>query len=71
LLALLGATQDSFAQATEVLARLCLIEVCPNSARAATEELGAVLGSHAEATHTPPAAATVGASLSARNDLDQ
>lgn len=65
LLALLGATQDSFAQATDVLARLCLVEVCPNSARAATEELGAVLGSHAEAViaqaevaQMPPPAAT-------------
>ena len=65
LLALLGATQDSFAQATEVLARRCLVEVCPNRARAATEDLGDVLRAHAdaviaqaEATHTPPAAAT-------------
>jgi hypothetical protein len=47
LLALLGATQDSFAQATSVLERLCLVQVCPNSARAATEELGALLGEHA------------------------
>jgi len=64
-LALLGATQDSFAQATEVLARLCLVQVCPNSVRAATEDLGAMLHAHetaviaqAETSHTPPAAAT-------------
>jgi hypothetical protein len=63
-LALLGATQDSFAQATEVLQRLCLVQVCPNSARAATEDLGAVLTEHTEAqvataqqTQTPPPAA--------------
>lgn len=65
LLALLGATQDSFAQATQILARLCLVEVCPNSARAASEELGALLSAHGEAvvaqaelSHSPPAAAT-------------
>ena len=46
LLALLGATQDSFADAASVLARLCLVQVCPNSVRAATEELGAVLVQH-------------------------
>ena len=65
LLALLGATQDSFAQATAVLERLCLVDVCPNSSRAATEDLGAVLIGHtqqvlavAETTQTPPPAAT-------------
>lgn len=65
LLALLGATQDSFAQATEVLARLCLVQVCPNSARAATEDLGALLAAHdqtrvavAEQTQTAPPAAS-------------
>lgn len=47
-LALLGATQDSFAQATAVLARLCLVQVCPNSARAATEDLGALLADQAQ-----------------------
>jgi hypothetical protein len=64
LLALLGATQDSFAQAATVLERLCLVQVCPNSVRAATEDLGAVLATHAEAvvttaqaTATAPAAA--------------
>ena len=43
LLALLGATQDSFADATTVLERLTLVHVSPNGARAATEALGAVL----------------------------
>lgn len=47
-LALLGATQDSFAEAASVLARLCLVQVCPNSVRAATEEVGATLLSHTE-----------------------
>lgn len=47
-LALLGATQDSFAQASAVLARLCLVQVCPNSARAATADLGSELAPHAE-----------------------
>jgi hypothetical protein len=46
LLALLGATQDSFAQAAALLARLCLVQVCPNSVRAATEDLGATLVQH-------------------------
>ena len=43
LLALLGATHDSFADATTVLERLTLVHVSPNGARAATEALGAVL----------------------------
>jgi len=62
-LAMLGATQDSFAEATEVLARLCLVHVCPNSARAATEDLGTMLAAHdqtlvtvAEQTQTSPPA---------------
>jgi len=62
-LALLGATQDSFAQASTVLERLCLVQLCPNSARAATEDLGTLLASHAQQvvatsqqTHTPPKA---------------
>jgi Uncharacterised protein family (UPF0236) len=46
LLALLGATQDSFAQAATVLQRLCLVQVCPNSVRAATQEVGALLVDH-------------------------
>jgi hypothetical protein len=49
LLALLGATQDSFAEAAQVLTRLTLVEVAPNTVRAATEQLGAVLAA-AEAT---------------------
>jgi hypothetical protein len=48
LLALLGATQTSFAAAAEVLERLCLVQVCPNSVRSATEELGAVLVQHTQ-----------------------
>jgi hypothetical protein len=43
LLALLGAIQDSFAEATTVLERLTLVHVSPNGARDATEALGAVL----------------------------
>ncbi len=43
LLALLGATHASFAEATAVLERLTLVHVSPNSARDATEALGAVL----------------------------
>ena len=64
MLALLGATLDSFAQATDVLQRLCLVQLCPNSARAATEDLGQLLGDHveqvvelAQQSHTPPQAA--------------
>jgi hypothetical protein len=64
LLALLGATQDSFAQAATVLERLCLVQVCPKSVRAATEDLGAVLADHAcdvvttaQASGTAPPAA--------------
>lgn len=48
LLALLGATQDSFAQAATVLERLCLVQVCPNSVRSATEELGDILVHHTQ-----------------------
>jgi hypothetical protein len=43
LLALLGATQDSFVQAAQVLERLTLVHVSANSVRQATEQLGAVL----------------------------
>jgi hypothetical protein len=46
LLALLGATQTSFADAAAVLERLCLVRVCPNTVRAASEEVGAVLVHH-------------------------
>jgi len=53
LLALLGATQDSFADAANVLERLTLVHVSPNTVRAATEQLGAVLVEHQvqRATH--------------------
>src|SRR3954470_16601269 len=43
LLALLGATQDSFVQAAQVLERLTLIHLSANSIRDATEHLGALL----------------------------
>ncbi len=43
LLALLGATQDSFVQATTVLERLTLVHVSANSVRDATEHLGVLL----------------------------
>jgi hypothetical protein len=46
LLALLGATEDSFAAAAAVLEKLTLVTVCPNSVRDATEHLGQVLGAH-------------------------
>jgi hypothetical protein len=45
LLALLGATQDSFVQAAAVLERLTLVHVSANSVRDATLQLGAVLQS--------------------------
>lgn len=48
LLTLLGATQASFAQAATVLERLCLVRVCPNSVRAATQEVGALLVDHTQ-----------------------
>lgn len=54
LLALLGATQDSFAQAAVVLERLTLVHISPNSVRAATQELGALLAQQAQPT-LPPA----------------
>jgi hypothetical protein len=43
LLALLGATQDSFVQAASVLERLTLVHVSANSVRQATEQLGELL----------------------------
>jgi Uncharacterised protein family (UPF0236) len=46
LLALLGATQDSFVQAAQVLERLSVVHVSANSVRDATEQLGAVLVAH-------------------------
>ena len=42
-LALLGATADSFAAASALLAKLTLVHISPNVARAATETLGQVL----------------------------
>jgi hypothetical protein len=65
LLAFLGATPDSVAQAPTILERLGLVQVCPNRVRAATEELGQVLLAHdqqviqtAQQTDTPPATMT-------------
>jgi hypothetical protein len=46
LLALLGATQDSFVEAAQVLERLTLVHISPNSVREATEQLGALLLEH-------------------------
>jgi hypothetical protein len=43
LLAFLGATQDSFQDAANLLERLSLVHVCANTVRDATERLGAVL----------------------------
>ncbi len=43
ILALLGAQQDSFQDAVALLDKLTLVQVCPNAARMATEELGAVV----------------------------
>ena len=43
LLALLGATEDSFEAAAAVLDKLTLVRVCPNLARTASERLGRVL----------------------------
>lgn len=59
LLALLGATQDSFAQAADVLARLSLVHVAPNTVRTATDELGQWLADEEETRceslqHQPP-----------------
>ncbi len=42
-LALLGATADSFEEAVTLLDKLTLVRVCPNLARAATERLGRVV----------------------------
>ncbi len=63
--ALLGATQDSFAEAAAVLERLTLVHISPNSVLDATEALGATLVAHqaqqvaqTAAGHDLPAAAT-------------
>ncbi len=42
-LALLGATADSFAAASALLAKLTVVHICPNVLRAATARLGQVL----------------------------
>jgi hypothetical protein len=55
LLALLGATQDSFVQAAHVLERLTLLHVSANSVRAATEQLGALLQAHHPQPHAEQA----------------
>src|SRR5947208_2492197 len=55
LLALLGATQDSFVQAAQVLERLTLVHVSANSVRDATEQLGTLLQSHQDPPHAEPA----------------
>ncbi|MDQ3927923.1 MAG: ISKra4 family transposase [Chloroflexota bacterium] len=64
LVALLGATQDSFAEAAAVLERLTLVHISPNSVLDATEALGATLVAHqaqavaqSAAGHALPAAA--------------
>jgi uncharacterized protein UPF0236 len=58
LLALLGATQDSFAQASQVLERLTLLHLSANSIRHATEQLGGLLLAHQEPpVADPPACA--------------
>lgn len=56
LLALLGATQDSFVQAAQVLERLTLVHVSANSVRDATEQLGRLLHAHQAPPHAeqPP-----------------
>ena len=56
LLALLGATQDSFVEAAQVLERLTLVHVSANSVRDATEQLGALLLEHPAQPHAERAA---------------
>ncbi len=65
LLALLGSTQESFAQAAAVLERLTLLHLSPNTVRDATEELGVTLieqqhkvVAHTLEGHDPPPATT-------------
>ena len=52
LLALLGATQNSFAQAAEILERLTLLHLAPNTIRQATEQFGATLVAEHSAEQT-------------------
>jgi hypothetical protein len=68
LLALLGATEDSFVAAAAVLEKLTLLKVCPNTVREATEHVGQMLHAHeheiltsALSTTTPPLVRTPGA----------
>lgn len=49
LLALLGATADSFAAASALLEKLTLVHVCPNVVRATTETLGQALQAREQA----------------------
>jgi len=49
-LALLGATADSFEEAATLLDKLTLVRVCPNLARVATERLGASVQATAQQT---------------------
>ena len=68
LLALLGATQDSFAQAAQVLERLSAVHLSANTVRDATEQLGAVLLAHQaqppeQRTPSRPAAASTPAKV--------
>src|SRR6266496_3121494 len=69
LLALLGATQDSFVQAAQVLERLSLVHVSANSVREATEHLGGLLlekqvQPQSERPSSPPAHALTTARVS-------
>lgn len=65
-LALLGATTDSFAAASALLEKLTLVHICPNVVRATTERLGQVLQAQEQAVvqaawaqgTVPPAIAT-------------
>ena len=75
LLALLGAREDSFDDAADVLQRLTLVRVCSNLARTATERLGRVLAAAEDQAVTaawagqlPPLAATTVARLSVSVD---
>ena len=61
LLALLGATEDSFSAAAAVLEKLTLVTLCANTVRESTEQLGLLLQTHeqqhlasAQATSTAP-----------------
>lgn len=61
LLALLGATEDSFVAAAAVLDKLTLVTVCSNTVRESTEQLGQLLQAHEQQlvataleTTTPP-----------------